>query len=124
MANATTQIKLSASVQGRRIKITTTSTPGDLLHTTGSGLSTVVYDRLFLTAVNSDTVNRLLTIQFGGLTSPDDDIFVTIAPNSGLVIVVDGDLLAGDGASGVNVRAFCDSANKVTIGGYVMRVSP
>lgn len=124
MANATTQIKFSASVQGRRIKVVATSTPGTLLHTTGSGLSTTVYDRLYIDAVNTDTVARLLTIEFGGTTSPDDTIPVTIPAQSGLCIVVDGDLLAGDGSSGVSVRAFCANANVVTVGGYVARVSP
>jgi hypothetical protein len=124
MANAVTQVKLSASVQGRRIKVAATGTPGTLIHTTGAPVSTSVYDRLYLNAQNSDTVDRLLTIEFGGTTSPDDLIQVTIPAQLGLVVVVDGDLLAGDGASGVNVRAFAAAANVLTIGGYVMRVTP
>jgi hypothetical protein len=123
MANATTQVKLSGSTQGRRIKVAATATPGTLLHTTGVGPVTVQYDRIFLTAMNSDTVNRDLVIEFGGTTSPDDLITVTVPPKSGLMIVVDGDLLAGDGASGVNVRAFCATANVITVGGYAMRVT-
>ena len=124
MANATTQLKFSASVQGRRILVAATATPGTLIHTTGSGVSTVVYDRLFIDACNLDTVDRALTIEFGGMTAPDDTITVTIPPKSGLVIVVDGDLLAGDGSSGLNVRAFCPTTNVVTVGGFVMRVTP
>lgn len=125
MANATTQLKFSASTQGRRIKVAATATPGTLIHTTGSPVSTAQYDRLFLNAYNSDTVDRALTIEFGGVTAPDDTITVTIPFKSGLRIVIDGDLLSGDGSSGVNVRAFCAAAaNVITVGGYVMRVTP
>ena len=124
MANAVTQIPFSGSTQGRRILVAATATPGTLIHTTGTPAYTSQYDRLFINAMNYDTADIVLTIEFGGTTSPDDLIAVTLPSKSGIVIVVDGDLLAGDGASGVNVRAFAGTGNKVTIGGFVMRVTP
>lgn len=129
MANAVQQIILSGSTQGRRIKVVATTTPGTLVHTTGLAVSTIAYDRLYLSAYNSDTVDRQLTIEFGGVTAPDDNICVTVPAQGGLLIPINGDLLAGDGASGVNIRAFAGrtgsagTANVLTLGGYAMRVT-
>ena len=110
---------LSGSTDGRLIKIAATSTPGTLIHTATSS-ATDTLDEPWLWAVNSDSTNRKLTIEFGGTTSPDDTIEVTIAAESGLVQILPGLQLRNS----LVIRAFCATANVVMIGGYVNRISP
>jgi hypothetical protein len=112
---------LSGSTQGRMIKVAATSTPGTLIHATGT--SSTTEDEIWLYAVNSDTTDRKLTIEFGGTTSPDDTIEFTVKAESGLYLVVPGLVLTGTGAAANNVRAFAATANVILIGGYVNRIT-
>lgn len=112
---------LSGSTGGRLIKVAATATTGTTIHATGTSSS--IIDEIWLYAVNSDTTARKLTIEFGGTTSPDDLIELTVAAESGLVLVVPGLILAGTGSAARTVTAFCATANVVSIGGYVNRVS-
>ena len=112
---------LSGSTGGRLIKVAATATTGTTIHATGTSSS--IIDEIWLYAVNSDTTNRKLTIEFGGTTSPDDLIELTITAESGLVLVVPGLVLAGTGSAARTVTAFCATANVVSIGGYVNRIS-
>jgi len=116
-----TKTLLSGSTQGRGIKVVATASSGTTIHTTGTSSTTV--DEVWLYAYNSDTSPRLLTIQFGNTTSPDDDIKVTIPAQSGLVLVVPGLTLTGTGSAGNVVRAFAATANVITIHGYVNRIA-
>ncbi|NDF99456.1 MAG: hypothetical protein EB101_11175, partial [Chitinophagia bacterium] len=106
---------------GRLIKVAATATTGTTIHATGTSSS--VLDEVWLYAVNSDTTDRKLTIEFGGTTSPDDTIEQTITAESGLILVVPGLILAGDGTTARTIRAFAATANVVLIGGYVNRIS-
>jgi hypothetical protein len=112
---------LSGSANGRMIKVVATATLGTTIHTTG--ISATIFDEVWLWAVNSDTTDRKLTIEFGGVGSPDDLIEVTIPAESGLVAVVPGLALNGTGAASKVVTAFCASANVVMIAGFVNRVT-
>jgi len=112
---------LSGSTGGRLIKVAATATTGTTIHATGTSSS--IIDEIWLYAVNSDTTNRKLTIEFGGTTSPDDLIELTITAESGLVLVVPGLVLAGTGSAARTVTAFCATANVVSIGGYVNRIT-
>jgi hypothetical protein len=76
------KIQLSGSTDGRLIKVAATATPGTTIHT-GSSTDTTL-DEIWLYAVNSDTSARKLTIEFGGVSSPDDLIEQTITAESGL----------------------------------------
>lgn len=116
-----TKTLLSGSTQGRGIKVAATGTPGTLIHATGISSSTI--DEVWLFAFNSDTTPRKLTIEFGGTTSPDDTIEVTIPAEGGLILVVSGLCLTGTGAAANNVRAFCATANVVMIVGFVNRIA-
>lgn len=107
--------RLSGSTNGRLIKVAATATAGTTIHTAHA----TAQDEIWLYAVNSDTTDRKLTIEFGGTSSPDDLIEQTITAESGLVLVVPGLVLTGS----VVVRAFCASANVVMIGGYVNRIT-
>jgi len=114
------KIALSGSTNGRLIKVAQTATAGTTIHTGSS--STSVIDEVWLYAVNSDTTDRKLTIEFGGTSSPDDLIEQTITAESGLLLVVAGLVIVGN-ATPLVVRAFAASANVVMVGGYVNRIT-
>lgn len=114
------KIELSGSTNGRLIKVVATATAGTTIHT-GSSTATT-YDEVWLYAVNSDTTDRKLTIEFGGTSAPDDLIEQTITAESGLVLVVPGLIIKGN-ATALLVRAFAATANVVMIGGYVNRIT-
>lgn len=115
------KVLLSGSTQGKGIKVVATASTGTTIHATGT--SSTTEDEVWLYAYNSDTAARLLTIQFGGTTSPDNDIKVTIPSQSGLTLVVPGLVLTGTGAAANTVYAYASAANVVTISGYVNRIS-
>jgi hypothetical protein len=116
-----TKTLLSGSTRGKGIKVAATSSSGTTIHTTGTSASTI--DEVWLYAYNSDTTARLLTVQFGGTATPDDDIKVTIPAQSGLVLVAPGLTLTGDGSAGLVVRAYAATTNVITIHGYVNRIA-
>lgn len=116
------KVLLSGSTGGRLIKVAATSTPGTTIHATGTSSS--IIDEVWIYAVNSDTSDRKLTIEFGGTTSPDDLIEYTVKAESGLYLIVPGFVLVGTGSAARSVTAFCATANVVSIGGYVNRITP
>ena len=114
------KIALSGSTDGKLIKVAATATAGTTIHT-GSSTATT-FDEVWLYAVNSDTTDRKLTIEFGGVSAPDDLIEQTITAESGLLLVVPGLVIKGN-ATALVVRAFAATANVVMIGGYVNRIT-
>jgi hypothetical protein len=76
---------LSGSTDGRMIKVAATATAGTTIHT-GSATATTL-DEVWLYAVNSDSTDRKLTIEWGGVSSPDDLIEFTVPAESGLYLV-------------------------------------
>jgi len=110
-----TKVKLSGSTNGKNIKVGQTATPGTTIHDAHA----TSQDELWLFACNTDTVDRKLTIELGGVTSPDDTVEVTIPAESGFMCVVPGLPLTG----GVSVKAFAAAANVVLINGYVNRIT-
>ena len=109
--------ELSGSTDGRMIKVVATATPGTLLHTAGAVTGDDNYDDILLEAVNSDTTDRKLTIEWGGVTAPDDLIELTIPAEAGLVMVVRGIL-----QNALIARAFAATANVILIRGQVWKV--
>lgn len=116
-----TKVALSGSTQGKGIKVVQTASTGTTIHATGTSSTTI--DEIWLFAYNGHTADVALTIQFGGTTSPDNDITVTIPFKSGLTLVVPGLMLTGTGAAANTVYAYAATANVVTISGYVNRIS-
>lgn len=116
----TVPVLLSGSTQGQPILVAQTATPGTTIHATGT--SATVFDEIWLYAQNTDTTDRKLTIEWGGVTSPNNLIEVTIPAESGLVCVIPGLRLTGTGAAATTVRAFAASANLITIVGNVNRM--
>lgn len=108
---------LSGSTDGMPIKITATVTAGTLIHTAVSGSSS--FDEIWAWAVNEDTVDRLITIEYGDATAPDHNIKVTIPAQSGLVTILPGILLN----NGETVKIFAAAANVVNVVGYVNRIA-
>jgi hypothetical protein len=115
------KITLSGSTDGRAIKVAATATPGTTLHT-GSSTATT-YDEIWLYAQNTDTTARKLTVEWGGTTSPDDLLELTIAAESGLVLVAPGLIIKGNASAALVVRAFAATTNVITIHGYVNRIT-
>ena len=117
MANAVSIQGLSGATTGRGVLVAATSTPGTTIHTATTG--TTNWDVIYLWAMNSHTADLLLTIEFGGTTSPDDLTQVTIPTRSGPNIVIPGWQLQ----NGLVVRAFAGTTNLITINGYVRRIT-
>lgn len=113
------KLKFSGSTNGRGIKVAATATAGTLIHTAIAGTTDGTYDEIWLYAVNFHTVAIELTIEMGGVTSPDDLIPMTIPPRGGKFLVLDGDLLQ----NATVVRAFAGSANLIMIRGHVHRIT-
>ena len=111
---------LSGSTDGRGIEVAATATPGTTIHT-GSSVATTL-DEIWLYAVNSDTTARKLTLEWGGTTSSDDLIELTIAAESGLVLIAPGLLIKGNASTALVVKAFAATANVINIHGYVNRI--
>jgi hypothetical protein len=116
-----TKLHLSGSTGGRPIKVAASSPAGTTIHTTGTSSSNL--DEIWLYANNTDTTDRKLTIEYGGTTAPDDVIEITIPAEAGLVLIIPGLLLSGNGSSGRTVSAYAATANVINITGYVNRIS-
>ena len=114
MATFTKQI-LSGSTNGRGIKVAATSSAGTLIHTAPSS----DIDEVWIYAMNTDSASKKLTLEWGGTTSPDDLIEITLDAEPGLVLIVPGLPVTGS----VAIRAFAASANVVTIHGYANRIA-
>jgi hypothetical protein len=110
-----TKVQLSGGTTGKNVKVVATATAGTLIHTAHA----TSIDEIWLWCVNSDTVDRKLTIEFGGVAAPDDLIEVTIPAEDGLYLVVPGLTLTNS----LVVRAFAASANVLSINGYVNRIT-
>ena len=111
---------LSGSTNGRPIKVVATATAGTAIHTTPSVAGTQdVHDQIFIYATNTHASTAAdLTIEFGGVTSPDDLLLMNIAAGVGPVLVVPGFLLNNN----LSVGAFASVANIINITGYVCRM--
>jgi len=107
---------LSGSTDGRPILVAATSSPGTTIHT-GSTTSATLHE-VWLYASNSTGVQRTLTVQWGGTTSPNDSITLFLPAQSGLTVVAPGLLIKGN-ATALIIRAFADSASQISITGFV-----
>jgi hypothetical protein len=97
--------------------VAATSSPGTDIHTATS--STTDCDVISLYAYNSSASAVTLTIQWGGTTSPNDDVKLSIPATSGLTLVVPDLVLR----NALVIEAYAGTANVVTIHGFVNRVA-
>ena len=114
------KVLLSGCTNGKQIKVVQTATAGTTIHTATSGSTNL--DEIWLYAVNSDTTARKLTVEWGGVASPDDLIEFTVPAESGLFLITAGLVIKGN-ATPLVVRAFCATANVVMIAGFVNRIT-
>ena len=108
---------LSGSTDGKGILVAATASSGTTIHT-GSSTAADIHEVWLYAQNTSASAAVKLTVQWGGTTSPNDDIEVTIQPESGLVLVAPGLLIKGN-ATPLVVRAFAGTTNVITIHGYV-----
>lgn len=110
-----TKTILSGSTDGRGIKVAASSTPGTLIHT--GPTNTAELHEVWLWVTNTDTNNRKITIEWGGVGSPDDHIENYLSPESGLLLIVPGLLIKGN-ATPLVVRAFGSGSNSINVFGH------
>ena len=113
-----TKLVFSGSTNGRGIKIVPTATLGTLIHTAHA----TKLDEIWLWVENSHSAAVTLTIEFGGVTDPNDQIEILLPKtatneNEGLIQVLPGLIITGS----LVVRAFASVANVVKGFGFVNR---
>mgnify|MGYP003640795982 FL=1 len=111
------KVLLSGGTTGKNIKVVPTATAGTTIHTAVAGTSDM--DEVWLYACNTDAADVKLTIEYGGVASPDDLTEVTITAEAGWVLVCPGILLQ----NGLVIKAFAGTGNVVMINGYVNRIT-
>src|SRR5687768_475886 len=99
--------KLSGSTDGMGVSVAATATPGTTVHTAAASPT---LDEIWLYAVNTGASAVKLTVEFGGATGVDN-IEVTVAAESGLVLVVPGLLLTNAKV----LKAFAGTASVITL---------
>jgi hypothetical protein len=112
-----TKMALSGSTNGKLIKVVQAATAGTTIHTAIAGTSS--WDEVWLYAINNHTGSLNLTIEWGDATAPDNNITCAIPSKQGLYLVVPGFILQ----NGATVKAFASSANLISIGGWVNRIT-
>ena len=105
---------------GLGIKVAAIATAGTAIHTASATATTI--DEIWLYAVNTSSSAVKLTVEWGEATAPDGNIELTIAAESGLVLVSPGLVMQGNATAKV-VRAFAATANVIVIHGYVNRIA-
>jgi len=110
---------LSGSTDGRGILVAATATAGTLIHT-GPTVATS-FDEIWMYAQNTSASAVKLTVEWGGVTAPNDHIEFTVPAESGLYLIAPGLVIKGN-ATALVVRAFAATTNVLTIHGYVNKI--
>jgi len=105
---------LSASSDGAGVAITTSTSPGDLIHAAFSDATKM--DEVAIYAVNNHTSDVTLTLLLGGVATKDQ-VKVSLSANSGLNLVVPALLFRNT----LSIRGFASSPNAVNVFGNVNR---
>lgn len=117
---AVTPAALSGSTDGQGIKVAATETPGTLIHTADA----TALDFLGLEVVNTTAAEVTLTLEWGGVATPDNLISYTI-PAKGTA-GSDGTFLISSGRRYLTnskvLRAFASAANALVIYGSIDRI--
>lgn len=114
MAGTYLRRPLSGSTDGRGILVVATATAGTTIHTAQA--SATLVDVLTLYAYNSNTTVETLTLEWGGVTAPNDNIVVNLLPTgSGGLQPIAVDLLL---RNSLVLKAFSTTASKVVLFGF------
>jgi len=111
------KLPLSHNTNGKNIKVSQTATAGNDIHTAVSGTSN--WDEVWLYACNTHSAAVVLTIEWGGVSSPDDLTEIELAADSGWVLIVPGLLIQNS----LVVQAFAATTNVVMVNGFVNRIT-
>lgn len=111
---------LSASTNGQPVNVAATSSPGTTIHTAIASSTTI--DEIYAWVTNTDSVDRTITIQFGGTTDPDNSLCkaVIVPANSPPIPIISGLCLNNS----LVVKAFASVANVLLLTGYTNRIVP
>lgn len=109
--------KLSASDGGRGIKVAATATPGTLVHEALESIAQNEWDEVWIRAVNTSGSSVKLTLEWGGTTSPDDQVEISLPGEDGFHDIVLGHVLQ----NGKEVRAFAATGDVIVLHGFVNR---
>ena len=110
---------LSGSTDGRGILVAQTATAGTLVHTGPTVVTS--FDEIWMYAQNTSASAVKLTVEWGGVTAPNDHIEFTVPAESGLYLIAPGLVIKGN-ATALIVRAFAATASVLTIHGYVNKI--
>lgn len=116
------KIPLSGNAAGMGILINSGSSgvAGPTIHTGSTSAS--VTDEVWIYAVNYDTTDRKLTIQYGGVTAGTDEIEYTVKAENGMYLIVPGLLLVGDATPKV-ISAYAATNTSIVVYGYCNRIT-
>ena len=115
-----TKKKLSGSTDGKAIKATGTNSAGAVtVHTAVAGTTVGTFDEIWVYANNTSSSAVKLTLEWGTATAADGNIELTIAAESGLVLVVPGLILQNS----MVVKAFAATADVILLTGYVNAIT-
>jgi len=112
------KLPLSASNFGQQILISATvSASANPIHTAAAGTTTI--DEVWLYAYNESTASVLTSINWGGGTEPANINRVSIPPQIGRTLIVDGKIIQ----NGLTISAYASQSNVVVIDGFVNRIT-
>lgn len=111
--------KLSGSTNGKSVKVAATATAGTTIHTAQSG--TTGWDEVYAWVTNTSASAVNLTIEFGGVTDPDNLIVKTLSipANSPPIPILTGQIIQNS----LVVGAFASVANVLLMTGYINRIA-
>lgn len=113
-----TKRKLESSTDGLAVRVAGTSTAtATTVHTAVAGTTNL--DEVWIYANNTSAAATKLTIEWGTATAADGNIEITIASESGLVLVIPGLVLQNSRV----VKAFAGVADVILLTGYVNRIT-
>ena len=112
-----TKVALTGAANGLPIKVVATASAGTTIHTAIAGTSS--FDEIWLWATNTTASDILMTMQWGGTTSPDDDILYTVTARDGLKAIAPGLILQNS----LVVKVYAAASNVIQIYGFVNRIT-
>jgi len=118
MASTATALIISESVYGKGVKIAATASSGTLLHTAVASTTTQC-DEVVLHFYNSHTASVVVTVQWGGTTSPDNDIKYTVLAQDTVKCVIPGFRIQ----NALEIRAYASVTNVLIAYGQVNRIT-
>lgn len=103
----------TGSTDGKPVKIVATATAGTTFHTAHA----TAFDEIWLFLTNTDTVDRTVTVEFGGATAPDWNVKF-IVPAGETIAAITGIPLTNS----TTCKAFASVANVVNMLGFINRI--